>query len=1162
MKLHRILSISLCIFFFSAYQGITAQNRDKYALLWEIAHKGNDKKSYLFGTFHSRDNKVFQFSDSVIPAIKNSEAFAMEVHPDSISSGLFDSLFEEGGENIYRKVLSEEEYQRLSDRYEELNGEPLDSVAYMNPLYIESMLTKDDPKEGDKATFLDAYLYGVASHYKRDIYGLERLEDQVPKFEDYSQEEIRRGVLDLLEANEEESKKYLEFLKDLYYEGDVDALYSEVTDDWSDPTLDRRNHIMANSMEKIMEDQSLFAAVGAAHLPGDEGIISLMRKKGFTVTKVTPTFNDDPEDLQFLPDLDKWYLDQRPDMGFEVRVPTEPQSYEIRPGVFSMISMDMISGRFFAYVVADFRGKTIKDGYNFTDNILKEHIKGDSTKIVSKKQFKKYGYQVDEIVIKNEEGLLKTLIIPTEKMIYAFMEQSSLDRGFDAPQSEAYYNSINIFPPVAPPVVWKTHKNETGAMSLEAPEEQTDVSREVANPYGEDQPPYHLNMYLFKDNPQEMVYILRYNDQPNGHYIKDFTSYHEELTNNFSGRGTIISGPTPFKVNNADGVEFEVLLSDKYHAIARFLLRGNRTYVQLAQKINTEEKVDRNDPFFTSFEYLPHKPAVFDTLINMENRYEAKLPSHKVIYDVTNVYNYGSKMDSIVSYFSTENNTGGVYGLERAFLKPYTEYESYDSAYQEYTDYILEEKDSLVSQKDIVISGIPGREVLLQNELTNIKQRIQMLLHDDSMFLLLSYLGDEELNAPSTQQFFDSFKVMKFKKSFDPFASKRKALFKGLKAKDSATFYRAKNALSYYTFTEKDVSKLISLLKNPLPDDKKYYNARSIIIEIIAAIDSPRTLEQIKKYYLDPSTPDSDKTIVLRSLPQYKSPEAMTTYFDFLENQKIDRKKVDSFDPFYAFQNSLDLATTHESRLDKLIDVDDYRDGVVSLYNHHVYNDSIGSIHFKQLKEKILNHLVADVQAYVDSVQRKDKPHINYTLVNNYLSIIRKLDLRSSDVSKSLKILYTQIEKRNWLRTRALLTALRFGYEVDKELLQERLSDYYTRYEIMEELIPADKSGIIPEKYWQPDEFTALSIYNAVGYDDEYPDEVKPYGIVTYNDTEYKVFGLVYNDSNTEYLSMAEYKKGDPENLELNNGYTDWDTIDPEKWEEQALQLIKSRLEE
>jgi uncharacterized protein YbaP (TraB family) len=47
-----------------------------------------------------------------------------------------------------------------------------------------------------------------------------------------------------------------------------------------------RNHVMAERASTYLAKGGAFMAVGALHLPGEEGLVELLRKQGFTVTSV------------------------------------------------------------------------------------------------------------------------------------------------------------------------------------------------------------------------------------------------------------------------------------------------------------------------------------------------------------------------------------------------------------------------------------------------------------------------------------------------------------------------------------------------------------------------------------------------------------------------------------------------------------------------------------------------------------------------------------------------------------------------------------------------------------------------------------------------------------------------------------------------------------
>ena len=52
--------------------------------------------------------------------------------------------------------------------------------------------------------------------------------------------------------------------------------------------LDDRNNYWMQQLPKLMQDQSLFVAVGALHLVGKSGLVSKLREQGYTVTQINP----------------------------------------------------------------------------------------------------------------------------------------------------------------------------------------------------------------------------------------------------------------------------------------------------------------------------------------------------------------------------------------------------------------------------------------------------------------------------------------------------------------------------------------------------------------------------------------------------------------------------------------------------------------------------------------------------------------------------------------------------------------------------------------------------------------------------------------------------------------------------------------------------------
>ena len=73
-----------------------------------------------------------------------------------------------------------------------------------------------------------------------------------------------------------------------YAKGDLEklqtiAMETEMSSDFEANFITIRNHHMADRMVPLMNEQSTFVAIGALHLPGEEGVIKLLREKGFVV---------------------------------------------------------------------------------------------------------------------------------------------------------------------------------------------------------------------------------------------------------------------------------------------------------------------------------------------------------------------------------------------------------------------------------------------------------------------------------------------------------------------------------------------------------------------------------------------------------------------------------------------------------------------------------------------------------------------------------------------------------------------------------------------------------------------------------------------------------------------------------------------------------------
>ena len=276
--------------------GVAAQNKPpaavKYAkgLLWKIEVPGATT-SYLFGTIHSEDKRVTALPGPVIKALDASNRFTMEaiIDGDGLVHMAEAMYFNDGRtlEQVIGKKLYDETIKALAAR-----GIPTLGVEKQKPWAVMMALSMPPPKTGE---YLDFILQDRATRQNKPVSGLETIQEQLAVFDELP---LPDQVALLKEAVQEQDtfEKDFEEMIEAYLARDIaalaeasekrkpdnDRLYRSVMD----RLLTRRNTRMADRMGPILKDGGAFIAVGAAHLPGESGLLNLLAKAGYRVTPV------------------------------------------------------------------------------------------------------------------------------------------------------------------------------------------------------------------------------------------------------------------------------------------------------------------------------------------------------------------------------------------------------------------------------------------------------------------------------------------------------------------------------------------------------------------------------------------------------------------------------------------------------------------------------------------------------------------------------------------------------------------------------------------------------------------------------------------------------------------------------------------------------------
>ena len=293
--------LKTCTLFFLLFLFVAntfAQNTNpvKYpSLFWEITGNGLKKPSYLFGTMHVSNKIAFHLSDSFYNAIQNTDMVALELNPEFWQKDMVKmSAAQEQLENFYKdnttQYITESSFA-INDYYDKLKAALTAEPQQINSLLYRTFSVQQDYEEN---TYLDLYIYQTGRKYGKLAGGVEDYyQTQKILFETYAamaKEKIKRTSTSR-DAITDIDKR----IQEAYRRGDLDLLDSLERLSFNSPAyLDKflyeRNKIQANSIDTLIKQHSIFVGVGAAHLPGPNGVIELLRKKGY---KLRPIYMQD-----------------------------------------------------------------------------------------------------------------------------------------------------------------------------------------------------------------------------------------------------------------------------------------------------------------------------------------------------------------------------------------------------------------------------------------------------------------------------------------------------------------------------------------------------------------------------------------------------------------------------------------------------------------------------------------------------------------------------------------------------------------------------------------------------------------------------------------------------------------------------------------------------
>lgn len=277
----------LVLFWFSS----TPTAAEEKGMLWRIEREGVPP-SFLLGTAHVSDPRIALFRPELIAVLESVQNISLEIDLSMMNQARMASMMITVDGDL-RAQLGDSYFEKLSDEMARLQI-PQQMVAAFKPWAAALIISL--PPENDANQSMDALIYRFASEQGKGLYALETIEEQIGVFEQLTpaqQTEFLKLTIDSLPKRDALYQKVLaaylasdlELLSMLNQESMIFAP-PDLLETLMFALIDQRNQRMFDRSQSQLSQGNALIAVGALHLPSEQGLLARLRAAGFQLSPV------------------------------------------------------------------------------------------------------------------------------------------------------------------------------------------------------------------------------------------------------------------------------------------------------------------------------------------------------------------------------------------------------------------------------------------------------------------------------------------------------------------------------------------------------------------------------------------------------------------------------------------------------------------------------------------------------------------------------------------------------------------------------------------------------------------------------------------------------------------------------------------------------------
>lgn len=276
--------------------GVNAQ------LLWKISGNGLNQPSYVMGTHHLASLSIKDSIQGLQTALDQAqqvygELKMSEMQDPNASAALMQKYMTTETDTTFKSLFTDEEYEKISQCAKENLMFDVGMLPKVKPVFLTNNLIVVlymkhiggfNPQEQ-----LDTYFQTQATEKGKKAEGLETMDFQLDLLYNGSSLKRQAETLICFINNIDENLELAKKLTDAYMAQDLktlekisDSELCGMSQQEEEAMIDNRNKKWAKMLPEIMNAAPTFIAVGVLHLPGENGLLNLLKQQGYTVEPV------------------------------------------------------------------------------------------------------------------------------------------------------------------------------------------------------------------------------------------------------------------------------------------------------------------------------------------------------------------------------------------------------------------------------------------------------------------------------------------------------------------------------------------------------------------------------------------------------------------------------------------------------------------------------------------------------------------------------------------------------------------------------------------------------------------------------------------------------------------------------------------------------------